>query len=385
MGSYDGAETCELVGLYLLSKLTTLIQKEHIGLYRDDGLAVVLDANGPKMDKLRKSIIQVFKDEGLSITIETNLKETDFLDVTFNIVNKIYKPYRKPGNSPLYINRNSNHPESILKTMPGMINRRLCDTSCNETVFNEAKDEYETALAASGFESNMKFQKNPNIRRNRSRNIIWFNPPYSRNVKTNIGNVFLKIIKKHFKKNHKYYKIFNKNNVKLSYSCTTNVSNIIKGHNKKILNSGNKEQQRPCNCRIKNECPMNGDCLATNIIYKAEVTYDNSISTYYGQCEGEFKSRYNNHTKSFRHNKHRNDTALSKLIWSLKDENKAYDLRWSIAARASPYRNGSKSCDLCLTEKIIIVRAEPKGLLNKRNELISKCRHKNKFTLKVFK
>ena len=99
------------------------------------------------MDKLRKQII---KDEGLSITIETNLKETDFLDVTFNVVNKIYKPYRKPGNSPLYINIHSNHSESILKTMPDMINRRMCDTSCNEMVFHEAKGEYEAALTASG-------------------------------------------------------------------------------------------------------------------------------------------------------------------------------------------------------------------------------------------
>ena len=385
MGSYDGAETCELVGLYLLQKLTTLIQKEHIGLYRDDGLAIVLDANGPKMDRLRKDIIKVFKEEGLSITIETNLIETDFLDVTFNIVNKIYKPYCKPGNSPLYININSNHPDSILKAMPEMINRRIADISSNENIFNEAKAEYEAALTASGFKNTMKFNKTPKLKRNRSRNIIWFNPPYSRNVKTNIGNAFLKIIKKHFKKDHKYYKIFNKNNIKLSYSCTTNIDNIIKGHNKKILRSDVKQQQRPCNCRRKDECPMNGDCLATNIIYKAEVSYENSVGIYYGQCEGEFKSRYNNHTKSFRHVKHRNETALSNLIWKLKEENKPYELRWSIAARTSPYRNGSKSCDLCLTEKVIIVRAEPMGLLNKRNELISKCRHKNKFTLKAFK
>ena len=49
MGSYDAAETCELVGLYLLDELNTLINKNHIGLYRDDGLAVVINANGPKM------------------------------------------------------------------------------------------------------------------------------------------------------------------------------------------------------------------------------------------------------------------------------------------------------------------------------------------------
>ena len=56
MGSYDGAEICELVGLYLLEKLSKRIGKERIGLYRDDGLAAIIDANGPKIDRLRKYI-----------------------------------------------------------------------------------------------------------------------------------------------------------------------------------------------------------------------------------------------------------------------------------------------------------------------------------------
>ena len=41
MGSYDGAETCELVGTYILSEINNMIPKENIGLYRDDGLAIV--------------------------------------------------------------------------------------------------------------------------------------------------------------------------------------------------------------------------------------------------------------------------------------------------------------------------------------------------------
>ena len=39
MGSYDGAETCELVGAYLLCQLPNKINRNQIGLYRDDGLA----------------------------------------------------------------------------------------------------------------------------------------------------------------------------------------------------------------------------------------------------------------------------------------------------------------------------------------------------------
>ena len=41
MGSFDGAEVCELVGLYLLNKIKPLLDSNNIGLYRDDGLAIV--------------------------------------------------------------------------------------------------------------------------------------------------------------------------------------------------------------------------------------------------------------------------------------------------------------------------------------------------------
>ena len=56
-----------------------------------------------------------------------------------------------------------------------------------------------------------------------------------------------------------------------------------------------------------------------------------------------------------------------------------YEIKWNIAAYASPYKRGSRRCDLCLTEKLKIMREDPALLLNKRSELVSKCRHKNKF------
>ena len=85
MGSYDGAEICQLVGLCLLGKLAPLIGIKNIGLDKDDGLAVTHQTNGPKMDRIRKGIITLFKSEGLSININTNLIEADFLDVSFNL------------------------------------------------------------------------------------------------------------------------------------------------------------------------------------------------------------------------------------------------------------------------------------------------------------
>ena len=145
------------------------------------------------------------------------------------------------------------------------------------------------------------------------------------------------------------------------------------------------DHTRSCNCRIKADCPLDGKCLASCLVYKAEIVSDTLNGVYYGSSEGEFKTRYNNHTKSFRHRKHQNDTELSKCVWKLKDEGKEYVVKWTIARRAFTYKCGTRRCDLCLSEKVCIIRAEPHGLLNKRTELISKCRHRNKYTLNNLK
>jgi hypothetical protein len=163
------------------------------------------------------------------------------------------------------------------------------------------------------------------------------------------------------------------------------MANTIKQHNTKILKQTDESSERLCNCRNKAECPLEGKCLTKCIVYKASVEADSKTSIYYGLCEGEFKSRYSNHKKSFKHKKYALETELSKFIWSLKDNNMPYVLRWEIQSTAAPYKEGSRRCDLCLTEKVAIVRAEPKGLLNKRTELISKCRHRRKFLLSAIK
>ena len=178
--------------------------KGNVGLYRDDGLAVVRNLSGPQTDRLRKRMVQCFKDNGLQITVEINLHVTDFLDVTLDLPGDKYYPYRKPNNELLYINTASNHPPSITKQLPNMINRRISDISCNEHEFNKAKTAYEEALAKSGFQKSMKFEASPQPKKNRKRNIIWFNPPFIQNVKTNIGKKFMALLGKHFPLYHKF-------------------------------------------------------------------------------------------------------------------------------------------------------------------------------------
>ena len=113
-----------------MKQMTTLsLMFPIIRLYRDDGLAIVRGTNGPELDKSRKQIIQLFKNKGLSITI-----------ITLDLVNGKYYPYRKPNDGSSYINANSNHPPSIIKQLPTMINNRLSDLSYDKKDFDKVKD-----------------------------------------------------------------------------------------------------------------------------------------------------------------------------------------------------------------------------------------------------
>ena len=62
MVSYDGAEVGELVGGFLLNKLSHVIDKRFVGLYRDDALAVLRNYSSLASERKRKEIIKVFKD-----------------------------------------------------------------------------------------------------------------------------------------------------------------------------------------------------------------------------------------------------------------------------------------------------------------------------------
>ena len=281
MGCYDGADVCKLVGIYIQSKLCKLMNKNDFGLYKDDGLGILRNT-GPEADRKRKSITKIFKECGLSIT-----REVDFLDVRFNLNDQTYEPYRKPNNDPVYINKHSNHPPNIINEVPKAISKRLTSISCNENVFDRNIGIYHTAaLKNSGFDQTLTYdgQDEPtsdsvneesNQTRKRKRNIIWYNPPYSMNVKTNnVGKIFFKLLRKHFPPSHPMYTKFNTNKVKISYSCFPNIgsshNNKIKrstsSHSKKILHSHNTEYG--CNCNDKNKCPSDNKCLTPWIVSK---------------------------------------------------------------------------------------------------------------------
>ena len=79
---------------------------------------------------------------------------------------------------------------------------------------------------------------------------------------------------------------------------------------------------------------------------------NNTIETYIGLTENDFKTRYRNHTASFRHTRLRNSTELSKHIWTLHDSKIDHFISWRILSSSSPYYSASKRCNLCLKRKI---------------------------------
>ena len=72
MGYYNGVEICELVGIYILSRLSTIIDKNDYDLYRVDRLLLLGNATGQHIHHVRKNTTQIFKDIGFLIGIETN-------------------------------------------------------------------------------------------------------------------------------------------------------------------------------------------------------------------------------------------------------------------------------------------------------------------------
>ncbi len=118
MGSYDGAEICELVVLFILDQLAEKLDKENVGLYRDDGLALIKGTNGRNADNTRKILHDVFQQIGLKITVQVNHQLVNFLDITLNLNNGSFAPFRKANNGPQYVNSRSNHPPSIIRPTP---------------------------------------------------------------------------------------------------------------------------------------------------------------------------------------------------------------------------------------------------------------------------
>ena len=390
MGSYDGAEICEIVGLFLLSELSHL--GLNIGLYRDDGLAV--SNKSPKAtEALKKKMSAIFKKHKLKITIEANKKRVEFLDVYLDLEKEEYGPYLKPSDTPIYVSAGSNHPPKVLENIPKGVNKRLSTISSSQAIFEKAAPVYQNALEKAGYNYKLHYEHiDPETeggsrkRKNRKRKIIWFNPPFSHTVKTNVGAEFLKLVRKHFPKEHPFHTLFNKNNVKTSYRCTPNLNRKISAHNKKILAQCKPDEGEGgyCDC-TKRECPVEGKCYQSGVIYNATVEREDGIvDTYIGLSEPPFKQRFRNHISNFKTRNPKSACSLNKYIWDLQDKNIKYDIKWKIVGRARSFNPLTGTCYLCTREKYFILYKPEMATINSQEEILGPCLHKhNKLLRKV--
>ena len=375
MGSYDGCEVCELVGLLILKRMSEQFPDLNFGLYRDDGLGVHRRLPGPRLERMKKDINALFNNLGLKITIDTKLIVVNFLDVTFNLHEETHAPFRKPNDNPQYVNVQSNHPKGVLNQVPMSVQCRLNTISSSKEIFDKAKPEYEKALRDSGHNVKLEYsetQKSSKRKRKR-RDVIFFNPPFNKEVKTDIGRQFLRLIDKNFPSNNPISEIINRKTVKLSYSCTDNMERVITKHNMKLLSDERDEDNKDkCNCRSKANCPVENKCLSESVVYKATLeTTDRS--EYIGLTDNTFKTRYDNHTYSFRNEAKKGATTLAAHCWK-KGFTPSPKIKWKILKKCPRYEPGQKACQLCLCEKFFIIKNmnNPRSL-NKRADIGNKC------------
>ena len=233
---------------------------------------------------------------------------------------------------------------------------------------------YQAALNESGYNHQLTYTAPeptpPKHNRNRARNITRYNPPFDLSVTTNLGYEFLKLVKRVFNTTHPLHKICNTNTLKLSYSCMPNMKATIDGHNNKLLSEPENNTNK-CNCRTKANCPLKGECQTKSVVYQAQVTANGGTESYVGITEGEFKTRYRNHLTSFNNASKKNSTELSKHIWSLKENNTNYNIKWTILSKAKAYSNIGKKCNLCITEKFYILFKPELSSLNSRRKLLA--------------
>ena len=214
----------------------------------------------------RRPLVYRRKLLGFRIQIASNLRIVDFLDVTLNLNNGTFKPFSKNDSAPRYINISSNNPRPVLRHIPNAVNQRINKLSSGRKIFKENKSRYDDALKDSGFQGRLEYltpvdlnsrarNNNGGTRtplkvgeiinnsshgnrrgKNRNKKVVWFNPPFCKLTNINIGRYFLHQLEKHFNRDNPLSRIFNRNTVKISYSCPKNMYNILSNHNRRLLN-----------------------------------------------------------------------------------------------------------------------------------------------------
>ena len=167
-----------------------------------------------------------------------------------------------------------------------------------------------------------------------------------------------------------------------------NNNNTINKHSKSTKPFCDKLSNMPktCNCRKinKDKCPLKGNCLIKNVIYKVKVESKGPDKIYIGSTAGSFKDRYANHKHTFKNINKKQSTRLSDYVWSFFHRyGKRPNMEWSIVSKIKHTSNGvSRICRTCNTERAVIAAEDKDLLLNKRQDLSNICPHNRRFYFK---
>ena len=147
---------------------------------------------------MEKKLHSIFKSLGLNITTQINIKATDFLDIFLDLKTGKTSPFRKPLHNPTYVHSQSSHPPNILKQIPQLVQERICRLSSSEAEFNNAATPYNEALRAAGYKEKMAYKSRnqdqgsaQQNKRKRRPKFLYFNPPFSAAVQSNVTKMFL--------------------------------------------------------------------------------------------------------------------------------------------------------------------------------------------------
>ncbi|GAB1597579.1 hypothetical protein Ahia01_000034400, partial [Argonauta hians] len=333
MGAQDSAQVTDLVGLYILRRISRELPYLLGGGYRDDFLFLVNTTNR-NYEKTKKLLHKLFNSMALSIEIQAEYRRINYLDTTLDLDNHLSRPYHKPNETINYIHKTSNHPTHIKTALATSISARISTLSHNHEVFKQHAQRYNDALRKAGYSDRIEYipsySANPAEARNKEqrinphpnttdnndtnkrvrsinrnnnprgkrytkpstqykgKNVLWFNPVYNCNVKTKIGREFFAALANTIPKGHKLYKLLNRNTVKLSYATTPNIKSYIDKFNLTKIrrhlegNAGSdtiddawsgtrNPRSNNCNCRNRAKCPDDRYCRRSNLVYACRI------------------------------------------------------------------------------------------------------------------
>ena len=363
--------------------LTRIVGPQQVGLYRDDGLLCVPSGGGPLGSSMQGGIVGAFKFLGFEIEISSNIKVANFLDVTLDLSDNSYGPFIEPNRNPSYIDVSSNRPRNMIGQVPRAVDLRVGGLSANEGIFGESGGRYVEALGDSGFREDFGYleqdvatefagESSGYVQGDRKGGIVWFGPPFCGLANVDVGKYFLRLIDKHFEQDNILHKVFDGRALKVSYSCTNDISQVMSSHSDELVNKFHNRvsgsdingEKIECDCGSQSDCPVSGLCSLDGVVYRAIVCPREDISGgryCVGVSSTGFGIGYGGRGCSFSHEHQRDQAALSEHYWGLKNKGLAPDIQWSILKGSSTPKSFDSRCGLCLEEKIhILLFPEPK-------------------------